>query len=262
MTLLVCVLCLAPAFDSQTEPERLLDRALQMQAEIEQAKHDGQDPRPRYRQLLEICTQLRQAAPGSFRLCIDEGNAASLAGNWPHALLAYRLAQRLAPNDSDVADRIAAIGSKLQVPQRPATPADKAAAALATQSHLSLSCWLLAALLYSLAWMRITGAMSGRQPPGFLADSLAIAAAAALVTGIFWAHDYRAHQLGQNLAVIRGGDASILREGNGLSYPAVSEDRLRPGTEAVVVGKRGDWLHLRTSGGLIGWAPAAAVEVE
>ena len=262
MSLLLCLACVICAADLPTEPETLLERARKVEQEIGNAKAEGRDARPLSRELLQICTQLRRAEPRSFGLCMNEGNAATLAGDWTHALLAYRLAQRLRPAEAVVEMRLAAVATRLQVPVRQPTPNDEFAASLATQPRLRMAFWTLALLLYALAWLRLGGILSGQMPSGVLGPAVAILGAVGLISSIYWADGYRARMLEQSIAIIRRGEPAYLREGNGLSYPTVIEDRLRPGTEVRVLGKRGDWLHVRTASGLTGWTPLAAAEVE
>jgi hypothetical protein len=262
MALLLCILLLAPAAQTDSQPDQLLKRAQQKQHEIEEAKVGGRDLRPLYRELLVICTDLRRTNPDSLTLCLNEGNAASLAGDWVHALLAYRLAQRIDPTNKDAAARLTVVAARLQVLARAPTPADEVAADLGTKPLLRLVLWTLAFLLYGLGWLRIAGMLSGRLPIAIVLPTLALVGAAAIVWSIYWADAYRTRTLGQPIGVVRRGEPALVREGNGLSYPTVSEDRLRPGTELRILGKRGDWLHLRTPSGLTGWIPAAAALVE
>ena len=158
--------------------------------------------------------RIRQASPSpGVRLCLNEGNAAVLAGDWPHALLAYRLAQRLAPNDREVNERVSAISARLLIPDRQPGQAELAAAALATNAYLRISLWLLAALLYGAGWLQIAHAVSDQFPSNIGTASIAILAAVGLAIGMFWAEGYRARQLEQQLAVIRVGETGLLREG-------------------------------------------------
>ncbi len=261
--LLLFALYLQVLGDQVATQDRLLEETRQTYESINQARLEGRDPRALFDPLLAQCTQLRRETPSpGVRLCLNEGNAAVLAGDWPHALLAFRLAQRQAPNNREVNERVSALSARLLIADQPPGQADLAAAALATNAYLRISFWLLAAFLYGAGWLQIAHSIWDHYPANVGAASIAILAAIGLVVGIFWAEGYRARQLEQPLAVIRVGEAGLLREGNGLSYPAVTDERLRPGTEAVVLGRRGDWLHLRTKGGLVGWAPTRAVVVE
>jgi hypothetical protein len=274
VSFLLCLWCSAFGADYwcslyQFDSEVLLGRAQQLDHEIVQARTERRDVRALNRNLLEVCTLLRRSEiPPTFTPCMNEGHAAAQAGDWVHALLAYRLAQRLKPGDPSVEARLAAMAHRLQVPARQPLPAEELAACLTGVINLTgamrlqMSFWILAILLYGMAWMRIGGILSGRLSGGLVGSAVAIAVAVGLVWSLYWADDYRAGQSTQHIAIIRRGEPAYLREGNGLSYPTLIADRLRPGTEVRVLGKRGDWLHLQTASGLIGWTPAAAAEVE
>ncbi|HEV8059634.1 MAG TPA: SH3 domain-containing protein [Gemmataceae bacterium] len=262
MMLLFFVLGLPPGINQANEPIHLLERARALHEEIGQKTLEGRDPRALYRTLSDICAQLRRARPKSLPLCMNEGNAASMAGDWPHALLAYRLAQRLAPADPAVASRLTAARALLMQSDGPASAWNQAAAVLATNVRLRASFWLMALLLYAAAWMRIAAFVSRPMESGILLALVGMAAAGAIVASLFWADAYRQRALSQTLAVIRRGEPPLLREGNGLSYPAASETRLRPGAELSVLTQRGSWLQVRTANGQIGWIPSGAADVE
>jgi hypothetical protein len=260
--LLFCLLILSPAPESTWNPAQFLERAREILDQIEKARGEGRETKALYGNLLDACVQLRRVNPASVPLCINEGHAASLAGDWPHALLAYRLAQRLDPANAAVASRLTAVRGRLVLPDEPASPWDELSAVLATNTRLRASLWLLALLLYAMAWVRLASFAPRRMGSGIGLALWGIGAAAAIVAAIFWADEYRLQKASQTLVVIRRGDPVVLREGNGLSYPVTTADRLRTGTELSLLTRRGDWLQVRTGSGLVGWIPSGAAEVE
>jgi hypothetical protein len=262
MILLLCLLILPPGPPQSAEPAHLLERAKTLREQIDKAAGEGRETRSLYRQLLDLCVQLRRAVPTSLPLCMNEGHAASLAGDWPHALLAYRLAQRLAPNDPAVAGRLTAVRGHLILPDQRPNVWDEVALVLSANGRLRASFWLVAVLLYGMAWVRIAGLAPRSTGSGSMLALLGMCAALAIATVVFWSENYRRQILAQKLAVIRRGDPVVVREGNGLSYPAATEERLRAGTDAIVLGQRGNWLHVRTTRGLVGWIPGGAADVE
>jgi hypothetical protein len=262
MILLFLGLCLVTGQPEVIAPDRLLDNARALQLQIDEAKKEGRETRALYRNLLEVCVQLRKYAPTSLPLCVDEGHAASLAGDWPHALLAYRLARRLDPANEEVASRLRVVRQRLLLADEPANARDEVTAALASNNRLRGSLLLLAFALYGAAWLRIAGLARHREATGIFFALTGMGTAVALVAALLWSNEYRQRLTSQSLVVIRRGDPVVLREGNGLSYPAATEDRLRPGNEAVLLNRRGNWLHVRTSRGQIGWIPSGTAEVE
>ena len=262
MMLLFLGTCLLAGQPEGIAPDRLLDNARALQLQIDDAKREGRESRALYRTLLENCVQLRKAAPASLPLCVDEGHAASLAGDWPHALLAYRLAKRLAPANAEVASRLRVVRQRLLLADEPASVWDEVTAALASNNRLRGSLLLLAFALYGAAWLRITGLARHREGAGVFIALVGMGTALALVAALFWVDEYRQRMGSQPLVVIRRGDPVMLREGNGLSYPAATEERLRAGNEGVLLNRRGNWLHVRTANGQIGWIPSGTAEVE
>jgi hypothetical protein len=254
--------CLVAGQPEAIGPDRLLDNARALQLQIEEAKRQGRETRTLYRNLLEVCVQLRKTAPTRLPLCIDEGHAASLAGDWPHALLAYRLAQRLDPSNDEVTSRLRIVRARLLLADEPANVWDEVTAALASNNRLRGAFLLLAFTLYGAAWLRIAGLARHREGRGTFFALVGMATALGLIAALFWVDDCMQRLGSQPLVVVRRGDPVVLREGNGLSYPAATEERLRAGNEAVLLNRRGNWLHVRTARGQIGWIPTGTAEVE
>ncbi len=130
--------------------------------------------------------------------------------------------------DPAVASRLTAARARLVQSDEPTSAWDQAAAVLATNKGLRAAFWLMALLLYAAAWMRIAGVVFRSMGSGVLLALVAMVAAAAIVIMLFWADTGRQRTLSETLAVVRRGEPPFLREGNGLSYPATSEARLRP----------------------------------
>lgn len=262
MTSLFCVLFLLSGSPRDDELPQLLARAQLLHEQIGKSAREGQVTRSDARALLDVCIQLRRAAPTSLRLCLNEGNAAALAGDWPHALLAYRLAQRLAPYDPEVTSRLTAARERLVLPDQPPGVREEVVSVLGANSRVRASLWLMALLLYAMAWVRLAGLVSRNTGSGSGLALSGIGAAIAIVALMSWAKENRQQNLAQTLAVVRRGDPVAVREGNGLSYPAATVEQLKPGAEVIILGQRGAWLHVRTGHGLVGWVPARSAEVE
>jgi hypothetical protein len=262
MTLLLCLLLIGLEMQQADEPVQLLEQAQRLYEQISRAAVEGRELRSDARSLLPLCVKLRQGAPTNVVQCMNEGNAASLVGDWPHALLAYRLAQRLAPYDVEIAARLSVVRERLVVPDQSVGPRQEIAAVLGANSRLRASLWLIALLLYVLAWIRIGGPGSGISSSGIMPASLGIMAALGLAALLCWADANRRAQLSQMLGVIKRGNPIAVREGNGLSYPLAAKEHLRAGAELIILGRRGDWLHVRTNRGLTGWVPSSSVDVE
>jgi tetratricopeptide (TPR) repeat protein len=185
----------------------------------------------------------------------NAGNAWLLAGDLPRAILAYRRGLRLAPNDGDLREHLAAAREEVVYPPpggfgRP--PVDQHPPWL---PRLGPAVFLVAALgVYILAWLAMTRwAMTHRR--WLLAAGIA-AFAVALVLGAGWAwlQQEERDETSQPLVVIQS-DGVLLRGGNGLSYPALYKTPVNRGVEARLLARRGDWLKIRLADGDSGWVP-------
>ena len=63
----------------------------------------------------------------------------------------------------------------------------------------------------------------------------------------------------RQLAVVVAGDA-VLHEGDGTSFPIISQGQLREGQTVELYKRRGEWLQVRNENGMLGWLPSASVE--
>jgi hypothetical protein len=238
-----------------------LEAAKSLQARAEQARLDGNDARPLYRELAETCARVRHEVGPNASLCADEGHAAALAGDWPHALLAYRLAQQAEPQNKDHAESAEKARSKLGLAPARTTALEQAESDLSTNDRLRNGLWLVAALLYVFAWLQFAHrhALSGMP---LARAACAGIAACAIVLALGWADRAREAALKTPLVIVQADDAAILRQGNGLAYAPVLPDRLRPGTEARLLTRRGDWVQVRTEPGATGWIMATCARIE
>jgi hypothetical protein len=199
--------------------------------------------------------ELRRRGGDNPDLHRNAGNAWLLAGDLPRAVLAYRRGLRLAPNDTELREHLAAAREQVVYPPpggfgRP--PVDQHPPWL---PRLSPAGFLLAALgIYALAWVAMTRwAMTHR---GWLLASGGAAFVAALVLGAGWAwlQAEEREETRRPLVVIQS-DGVLLRGGNGLSYPALYKTPVNRGVEARLLARRGDWLKIRLADGESGWVP-------
>jgi hypothetical protein len=206
--------------------------------------------------------ELRRRGADNPDLDRNAGNGWLLAGDLPRAILAYRRGLRLAPNDAELREHLAAAREQVVYPQpggfgRP--PVDQHPPWL---PRLSPAAFLVAALtVYVLAWLAMTRwAMTQR---GWLLTTGVAAFVAALVLGSGWAWLLLGEQeeARQPLVVI-ASDGVLLRGGNGLSYPALYKTPVNRGVEARLLVRRGDWLKLRLADGESGWVPGEYALVE
>jgi hypothetical protein len=194
-------------------------------------------------------------------LCRNWGQAEYLADQLPQAILAWRLGQRFAPNDPGLQADLEYARDQVEYPTgnigRPAVnawpgwlPWPGANGMLLFSLCAYAACWLFG------TWWAIC-----RQPAVCIVTIMALAVLTVFVTGsIYLFADHRDQREYPLVVVVQ---AHPLRQGNGNSYPP--HDKLsvvRPGMEARLLFRRGDWLQIELAGGHIGWIPTSAGLIE
>jgi hypothetical protein len=120
---------------------------------------------------------------------------------------------------------------------------------------------LLSLCAYAACWLLGTWWLISRQPTALIFLAISLVILTGIVTGaIFLFLDEQDQALHPLVVVSR---SHPLRQGNGNSYPP--HDKLsvvRPGMEARLLFRRGDWLQIELAGGYIGWIPASAALIE
>jgi hypothetical protein len=194
----------------------------------------------------------RQDWPGSFYL--NQGNAHFLAGHWGAALLAYRRAELLLPQDHRVRENLAEARSRVAentlalYPQAPWW-----------RELLRFSGWsaflahLLACLVLLRCWQRAVWPRAS-----LMLIILGWAVGALWLTGVLLDEAENA----QPWVVVL--TETPLRQGNGPSYPPQEKLGkpifLRPGVEGRgILRKRNGWVFMELAGGLRGWVPEKAL---
>jgi hypothetical protein len=191
---------------------------------------------------------------GAFYL--NQGNAHYLAGNLPEAVLAYRRAERLIPNDARLRANLTEARQAVidpPVPARPGWPAWMPAFSCPSQARLALSCYLL-------AWTVLAFGLLRESWRWHLAGVFLLLATLALG---FVIHRGEQQDGVRPVAVVTA-DGMVLRVGNGVSYPPVELNgitvKLNRGVETRVRGQRANgWVQVELANGLTGWVPRAGV---
>jgi hypothetical protein len=229
-------------------------------ARAEQAFHEGQElrdsperARPAFRRAAEAYEQLRQRGAANPGLCYDLGTAAYLAGDLPHAILAYRRGLRLAPSDQALHDQLDAAREMVLATNgtvgRP--PSDEWPAWLrwltpGQRFLLAAAGWTLAC--FAVTRWRMTHHSSLRAV-GWLSVFAALGFAGTLVFDVWQYNEERQHPF-----VVVARDGVVLRTGNGLAYPTRDKlPALNRGVEARLLYARGDWLQIELGQGEAGW---------
>jgi len=207
--------------------------------------------------------QLRGRGFLNADLCRNEGNAWLLAHDVPRAIFAYRCGLRLSPTNRSLRESLDFAREQVHYAgtgrfSRP--PTDDRPPWL---PRVGLSGWSFALLLagYVGSCVLLTRWLMLRRSQ-LLTLALAAFGLTAVVAGLLAAATWSEERLHRYPLVVISREVP-LRKGNGLSYPSrEGSAALRPGVEASLLFRRGDWLQIELSGGEVGWVPADAALVD
>jgi hypothetical protein len=211
--------------------------------------HRGSDE---FRRAAQAWEQLREQGASSTMLLVQIGDAWQLSGDLPRAILNYRRAEQLAPEDRVVRRRLAQ--ARDLVVYQPGTESRRI--------DDSLPRWMTSGRLRWLALLLCAGASLSLVRwwmvrkgywlwTGLLCVVLFVFASWELASG---------RTPGQLVVVAQ--DGVLLRQGDGESYPAWSEWGLNVGVEAELLHRRGDWVQIALVNGEVGWIPVASVHLD
>jgi tetratricopeptide (TPR) repeat protein len=260
--LLIGLLLAVGATPTEPSSERaLLDEA-------QSAFHEGNQAqdlaaKEAFRRAAECYEELHRRGVRSAALYRNQGNASLLAGDLPHAVLAYRRGLRLAPNDADLHANLAYARDQVvqglsdhhgrpPVEQRPPW-----LPRLASKRVLGL-----VALLYALTWFTVTCWLMTRRTWLLAMAGGAFMVAVLLAVGFTVEAMAEKAEVHHPLVVIARAEGVKLRRGNGQSYPEY-DYVLRPGVEGRLLfdDQRG-WLQIELADGEVGWVRQADVLVD
>ena len=190
-----------------------------------------------------------QVGPRSPALAINRARAHTLAGDLPRAIVATR--QGIAAYPTSVALR-----QTLETCHRTmSAPADLPPPALPTWRRRFASIDLI---LLSLAGSITLGfglLLSGGR--GWLASVVGVGIlSGTAAAGMMVLLEQRAESARMPIVLT---EETVLRSGNGPSYPAKREGSLPRGCEAYERGRRGGWVQIELTNGMVGWVPQAIV---
>ncbi len=212
---------------------------------------------------LESAAAFRELADSGIhnhRLQTNLGNAYLVGGDIGRAVLAYRRAESLKPNDPRVQAGLAAARARVGVTIQPSTESRIQSTLLSWRSHISRTT-MFAILLstYIAGW---TVAILGAIAPAPCARRRTLGALlglAALTSGGLLALD--------DYSLRRSGDAVITassttgRTGPGDAlYEPSFKDPLRPGIECRILEPRGPWTNIKLADGRETWVSSSSLE--
>jgi tetratricopeptide (TPR) repeat protein len=204
------------------------------------AEKDPARARAGFRTAAARYNELIDAGHETGRLYYNLASAYLGAGDVGRAVLNYRRAAKLRPDDDRVEAGLEQALKKVEGAPAPHAPW------LGAWTHFVLGAGLyLAAFLLFVCWRR------------FGKRRWAVAAGVCLVLGL-WGLGSLGWQLisdGSRPAGVVCAEGVVLRQGNGPSFAAVREEPLPPGCEFRVVRWLGKWQQVVLSDGTVGWIP-------
>jgi tetratricopeptide (TPR) repeat protein len=188
----------------------------------------------------------------------NQGNAHFMAGNLPEAILAYRRAERFIASDSDLQANL--VDARSRVVDPPATP--KSNWPVWLRESRPKQAWM-SFLSYLLGWGLFVYWLWKRNVQSLATGLFFLAIAMGQGAYVFFLERY---DTANPLAVV-STDSTLLRKGNGLSYPPQEINsapvRLNRGVEARVLTRRDNgWVQIELANGLIGWVPRDRVLID
>lgn len=192
-------------------------------------------------------------------IALMRGRAHYLAGELPQAIGAFRDGLELAPWDADLQRGLAHCRAKVAYPTE-ATPAERMRPDPfgSLRDRVSptdlLAVIAVSSLLLTVGLARRFTTEDSWSTPIAMAGLVGLLVA--LTVGVVVD---RQNQFERKHPVVLVGADTVLRTGNGPSFPPRVEAALPRGAEVRELGRRGGWVQVELPGGAAGWLPAAVV---
>ena len=189
----------------------------------------------------------------------DAGNAYLLAGDLGRAVLSFRRADLLRPNDPVVRDGLAQSRAMVQVAVKKDRRTRAVDIALAWRPFIPRSALFVAGLvLYAGAWaIAVARLLSRGRVPRWIGVACAIGAG---VIGSALLIDHRYNDGSRSGVVI--ADGVTARNGpSSAVYAPTFTTPLRAGVELLIIEFRDDWYHVELADGRRTWLPSPAIEL-
>jgi len=191
------------------------------------------------------------------KLFFNLANAYLQAGQIGRAVANYERARVRLPGDRAIAANLQYARSLLPRDGKSPAPTSIWQAIATWNATISRAArWTIGATGWTLVWMALTGRLYTARFPvrSTAAAGLILLLLAGASIGCAWSQTDR----GERAIVVT---QTVLRQGNGPAFDAEYDAPLREGDALQVLDRRGEWLHVRTCHGRVGWIPAASVEL-
>lgn len=220
------------------------------------ARDDAEVAQPHFAESARLYERLwREEGIDTPALHRNRAQAYLLASDLPNALRAYREGLGRWPDDPQLQAGLEAARAEVAYPREGslrewATPHDP----WHPTDWLTLGqLRLLAIGFYVFGWFGVIRWRMTRRSDWWMLVLSAWLVTGLAVAGLCW--EDREAVAGAIIA--RSG--TELRQGNARSYPLRLEDRLPAGVEVQIRHRRGGWVQVELSSGIVGWVPESAV---
>jgi len=190
---------------------------------------------------------LVRARGWSAPLLYDLGNAYAQAGRIGPAVLSYERARVLAPRNADVAANLAYVRAHAGLPSHPAAWYQIAS------GYLSVTGWTWLAVI--ALWLAAASLLAARR---WHWRRLVHVGVVALLLGVAGVSAIAVSEQGLNRAVVVANKSAAVRVSP--FDGALSESSLSEGEVVAVLGRHGDFVHVRDSRGRAGWVQSSTVQ--
>jgi hypothetical protein len=231
-------------------------------AEFDEAQRIQQEQPDVARRLFRSAAQRLHSVAASGvdngRLQYDIGNAHLQAGDIGRAILHYRRAERLIPNDPLLKDNLSLARSKRLTAIAPDSDSELLRSALFVHYQTTVTQRLLAAVVFYFAcWLllMIWNVRPRRSLMVIAAVSMLLALTLSISVGVSGWQDRQ-----QPAGVVLASDVPVYK-GPGPSYQRLFEQPLQPGVEFQLLEQRGEWWNIELADGKTGWLSASVAEL-
>jgi hypothetical protein len=237
-----------------TEADRCFQKGMAIEQDSTAAHQEFARAARLYQEVVDSGTAV---SPALFR---QLGDAYLLAGDLPHAILAYRRGLKVGPQVQALWDHLELARDRVPYPggdQRYRPPASDWPSWLPRPSAAMLS--MIAAGLHALAWLALAWWWTRRQSATLTWAVVLLAAALGALAWwgyMVWRQDQEERQA---FAVVAYNNMT-LRRGNGTLFAPHGElPVVHGGMEARLLRERAGWVQVEFPGGEVGWLPRRAI---
>lgn len=226
-----------------------------------ESRTDSATARPRFARAAEMFDSAWVRGPyrRTPQLALNRGRAHLLADELPQAIRAFRDGLDLAPWDAELQAGLAHCRAKVAYPTE-AVPAEhvRPDPVASLRNRISPIDLLAITALFSLL-LTIGLARRFTTDDGWFTFLNVIGAVGLLAVAAAGIVIDQQNQSERDRPVVVVMADTVLRSGNGPSFPARTDAPLPRGAEVRELGRRGGWVQVELAGGAVGWLPEASV---